>query len=50
LYGSAFTDRMTRIATVRRPAAPGARDTVLALFGTLPAFRARLATELAELN
>jgi 2-polyprenyl-6-methoxyphenol hydroxylase-like FAD-dependent oxidoreductase len=46
----AFTDRMTRIATTRRPAARGARDTVLALLGRVPAFRTRLATELAELN
>jgi 2-polyprenyl-6-methoxyphenol hydroxylase-like FAD-dependent oxidoreductase len=46
----AFTDRMTRIATTRRPAARGARDAVLAMLGRLPAFRIRLATELAELS
>ncbi|MFL6135897.1 MAG: FAD-dependent oxidoreductase [Nocardioidaceae bacterium] len=46
----AFTDRMTRIATTRQPAARSARNTVLALLGRVPAFRTRLATELAELN
>lgn len=46
----AFTDRMTRIATTRQPAARGARDAVLTLLGRVPAFRTRLATELAELN
>jgi 2-polyprenyl-6-methoxyphenol hydroxylase-like FAD-dependent oxidoreductase len=46
----AFTDRMTRIATTRQPAARGARDAVLAMLGRLPAFRTRLATELAELT
>ena len=46
----AFTDRMTRIATTRRRAARGARDAVLAKLGRLPAFRTRLATELAELS
>jgi 2-polyprenyl-6-methoxyphenol hydroxylase-like FAD-dependent oxidoreductase len=46
----AFTDRMTRIATTRQPAARGARDAVLAMLGRLPAFRTRLATELAELS
>ena len=46
----AFTDRLTRIATTRQPAARGARDAVLAMLGRLPAFRTRLATELAELS
>ena len=46
----AFTDRMTRIATTRNPAVRGARNIVLPVLGRLPAFRTRLATELAELN
>lgn len=46
----AFTDRMTRIATTRRGAARGARNAALTLLGRVPAFRTRLATELAELN
>jgi 2-polyprenyl-6-methoxyphenol hydroxylase-like FAD-dependent oxidoreductase len=45
-----FTDRMTRIATTRHAAARGARDVMLTLLGRVPAFRTRLATELAELN
>jgi 2-polyprenyl-6-methoxyphenol hydroxylase-like FAD-dependent oxidoreductase len=46
----AFTDRMTRIATTRNRAVRGARNVVLPLLGHLPAFRTKLATELAELN
>ncbi|MEU1626017.1 FAD-dependent oxidoreductase [Streptomyces sp. NPDC020096] len=46
----AFTDRMTRIATVRGTAGRTARNTLLPLLGRVPAFRVRLATELAELN
>ena len=46
----AFTDRMTRIATTRNRAVRGARNVALPLLGRIPAFRAKLATELAELN
>ena len=46
----AFTDRMTRIATTHSRAARGARNIALPLLGHLPAFRTKLATELAELN
>ena len=46
----AFADRMTRIATTRNPAVRGARNIALPLLGQLPAFRTKLATELAELN
>lgn len=46
----AFTDRMTRIATTRSSAGRGVRNTVLPLFGRVPALRTRLAMELAELN
>ena len=46
----AFTDRMTKLGTTRSPAVRGARNTVLPLLGRLPAFRTKLATELAELN
>jgi hypothetical protein len=46
----AFTDRMTRIATVRNAALRGARDAVIPLAGSLPGLRTRLATELAELT
>jgi 2-polyprenyl-6-methoxyphenol hydroxylase-like FAD-dependent oxidoreductase len=46
----AFTDRMTRIATTRNPVVRVARNIALPLLGHLPAFRTKLATELAELN
>ena len=46
----AFADRMTRIATTRNPAIRGARNIALPLLGRIPAFRTKLATELAELN
>jgi 2-polyprenyl-6-methoxyphenol hydroxylase-like FAD-dependent oxidoreductase len=46
----AFADRMTRIATTHHPLLRGARNIALPALGRLPAFRTRLATELAELN
>lgn len=46
----AFADRMTRIATAHNPAIRGARTIALPVLGRIPAFRTRLATELAELN
>jgi len=46
----AFTDRMTRIATASSGPARALRNTVLPVLGRVPAFRRRLATELAELN
>src|SRR4051794_29786360 len=46
----AFTHRMTRIATTRSRPARLARNLALRLLGNLPAFRTKLATELAELN
>ena len=46
----AFADRMTRIATTHNAAVRGARNIALPLLGHIPAFRTRLATELAELN
>jgi 2-polyprenyl-6-methoxyphenol hydroxylase-like FAD-dependent oxidoreductase len=46
----AFTDRMTRIATTRNRHARLARNTALPLMGRIPAFKTKLATELAELN
>ncbi|WP_327408092.1 FAD-dependent monooxygenase [Streptomyces sp. NBC_01281] len=45
----AFTDRMTRIATTRNPAARTARNTAMRLLAHTP-LPGRLATELAELN
>ena len=45
-----FADRMTRIATTHNRAIQGARTILLPLLGRLPAFRTKLATELAELN
>jgi 2-polyprenyl-6-methoxyphenol hydroxylase-like FAD-dependent oxidoreductase len=46
----AFADRMTRIATTHNPVLRGARNVGLPLIGRVPAFRTKLATELAELN
>jgi 2-polyprenyl-6-methoxyphenol hydroxylase-like FAD-dependent oxidoreductase len=46
----AFADRMTRMATTHNGAIRGARNIALPLLGKIPAFRTRLATELAELN
>jgi 2-polyprenyl-6-methoxyphenol hydroxylase-like FAD-dependent oxidoreductase len=45
-----FTDKMTRMATLR--SAPGrlARNSMLGVLGRIPAFRRRLATELSGLN
>ncbi|MFJ3285008.1 FAD-dependent oxidoreductase [Streptomyces sp. NPDC086669] len=44
-----LADRMTRLATTRRPAARGVRNIALQMLGHTP-FRTKLATELAELN
>ena len=41
---------MTRIATTHNPAIRSARNITLPLLGRIPAFRTKLATELAELN
>jgi len=46
----AFTDRMTKIATTRSRTVRAVRDAALSALGHVPAFRTRLATELAELN
>lgn len=46
----AFTDRMTRMATLRSPRARVIRNTVIGVLGHVPAFRRRIATELAELR
>ncbi|MCM2425498.1 FAD-dependent oxidoreductase [Streptomyces sp. RKAG337] len=46
----AFTDRMTRIATTRSRVLRTARNLALPVVSRIPAFRTRLATELAELN
>jgi 2-polyprenyl-6-methoxyphenol hydroxylase-like FAD-dependent oxidoreductase len=45
----AFTDRMTRIATTRNPAARAARNFALPVLGRL-GLSTKIATELAELN
>jgi 2-polyprenyl-6-methoxyphenol hydroxylase-like FAD-dependent oxidoreductase len=46
----AFTDRMTRMATLRTPRARALRNTVVGLIGKIPAFRRFLAMELSELR
>jgi 2-polyprenyl-6-methoxyphenol hydroxylase-like FAD-dependent oxidoreductase len=46
----AFTDRMTRMATLRTPRARAIRNTVVGLIGKVPAFRRFLAMELSELR
>jgi 2-polyprenyl-6-methoxyphenol hydroxylase-like FAD-dependent oxidoreductase len=46
----AFTDRMTRIATIRNPLARTLRNALLPVLARIPAFRANLTTELAELR
>lgn len=46
----AFTDRMTRIATLRSPGARAVRNAVITVIGRIPAVRRWLATELAELR
>lgn len=45
----AFTDRMTRMATLRRRPARALRNTALRTLGAVPAVRTRLAYQLAEL-
>lgn len=45
-----FTDRMTRMATLRTRRARALRNAVIGIVGRLPAFRRWLATELAELR
>lgn len=46
----AFTDRMTRMATVRPPRARAVRNAVIRGVGRIPAVRRRFAIELAELH
>jgi 2-polyprenyl-6-methoxyphenol hydroxylase-like FAD-dependent oxidoreductase len=46
----AFTDRMTRMATLRTPRSRTVRNTVLGWVGRIPAFRRFLAMELSELR
>lgn len=46
----AFTDRMTKMATTRNPGLRGIRNSLLPILGRVPAFRTKVATELAELN
>lgn len=46
----AFTDRMTRMATLRTPRARAVRNAVMRVIGRFPAVRRWLATELAELR
>jgi 2-polyprenyl-6-methoxyphenol hydroxylase-like FAD-dependent oxidoreductase len=46
----AFTDRMTRLATLRAPALRAARNVALTGLGHVPAFRRQLALRLAELH
>ncbi|HEY3173716.1 MAG TPA: FAD-dependent monooxygenase [Thermoanaerobaculia bacterium] len=46
----AFTDRMTRMATLRTPRARAVRSAVVGLIGRIPAFRRWLAMELSELR
>jgi 2-polyprenyl-6-methoxyphenol hydroxylase-like FAD-dependent oxidoreductase len=46
----AFTDKLTRIATVRNPLARTLRNLALPVLGRIPAFRTRITTELAELT
>jgi 2-polyprenyl-6-methoxyphenol hydroxylase-like FAD-dependent oxidoreductase len=45
-----FTDRMTRMATTRNRGVRLARNVALTLLGSIPSFRLKLATELAEIN
>jgi 2-polyprenyl-6-methoxyphenol hydroxylase-like FAD-dependent oxidoreductase len=45
-----FTDRMTTLATLRSPAKRMVRNHLLTALGHLPAFRHRLAMQLAELD
>jgi 2-polyprenyl-6-methoxyphenol hydroxylase-like FAD-dependent oxidoreductase len=46
----AFTDRMTRMATLRSPRARAVRNAGMRVIGRIPAVRRWLATELAELR
>jgi 2-polyprenyl-6-methoxyphenol hydroxylase-like FAD-dependent oxidoreductase len=46
----AFTDRMTRMATLRTPRQRALRNTALRAVGHLPMVRARLATQMAGLH
>ena len=46
----ALTDRMTRIATTHNRVARAGRNLALPLLGHVPAFRTKLATEIADLN
>jgi len=46
----AFTDRMTRMATLRTPRARAMRNILVGLIGSIPAFRRFLAMELSELR
>jgi 2-polyprenyl-6-methoxyphenol hydroxylase-like FAD-dependent oxidoreductase len=46
----AFTDRMTRMATLRTPRARAVRNTVVGWIGRIPAFRRWMAMELSELR
>jgi 2-polyprenyl-6-methoxyphenol hydroxylase-like FAD-dependent oxidoreductase len=46
----ALTDRMTRLATIKSPAAQSLRNIAVAFADHLPPVRATLANRLAELN
>jgi 2-polyprenyl-6-methoxyphenol hydroxylase-like FAD-dependent oxidoreductase len=46
----AFTDRMTRMATLRTPRARALRNTAVGWIGRIPAFRRWMAMELSELR
>jgi 2-polyprenyl-6-methoxyphenol hydroxylase-like FAD-dependent oxidoreductase len=46
----AFTDRVTRMATLRTPRARAVRNAVIRMIGQIPAARRWLTTELAELR
>jgi hypothetical protein len=45
-----FTDRMTRMATLRSRRSRAVRNGVIGMVGRIPAFRRWLATELAGLR
>ena len=46
----AFTDRMTRMATLRTPRSRAARNAMIGILGRIPALRRWIATELAGLR
>jgi 2-polyprenyl-6-methoxyphenol hydroxylase-like FAD-dependent oxidoreductase len=46
----AFTDRMTRMATLRTPRSRAVRNAAISVIGRIPALRRRIATELAGLH